>query len=215
MGRLLIFTWIRSSLCPYLFSALVIVTTQHFVPKPLWRYLVFTSTALLKLMKCQTVEISSSKGLISFIAVTIMQEIHLLHLPSLQKSAKYIICLGKPKKLSLHNFALVLLSCLKFSLFCLQRDLLLCSDWDWRQQEKWILQEVTGQCLLWNHHHVLKLIQYSLFSPSYLLQPGGKGARPPEAYCIISSVACFGLFSKVSQPDVSERGKRCSCRFIS
>lgn len=30
------------------------------------------------------------------------------------------------------------------------------------------------------------------------LQPGGKGARPPEAYCIISSLACFGLFSKVS-----------------
>lgn len=30
------------------------------------------------------------------------------------------------------------------------------------------------------------------------LQPGGKGARPPEAYCIISSVACFGLFSKVN-----------------
>ncbi|TNN42986.1 DENN domain-containing protein 2D [Liparis tanakae] len=29
------------------------------------------------------------------------------------------------------------------------------------------------------------------------LLPGGKGARPPEAYCIISSVACFGLFSKV------------------
>ncbi|XP_075951627.1 DENN/MADD domain containing 2Da isoform X2 [Anarhichas minor] len=29
------------------------------------------------------------------------------------------------------------------------------------------------------------------------LLPGGKGARPPEAYCIISSVACFGLFSKI------------------
>ncbi|XP_056278387.1 DENN domain-containing protein 2D-like isoform X2 [Pseudoliparis swirei] len=29
------------------------------------------------------------------------------------------------------------------------------------------------------------------------LLPGGKGARPPEAYCIISSMACFGLFSKI------------------
>ncbi|XP_067384330.1 DENN/MADD domain containing 2Da isoform X2 [Channa argus] len=29
------------------------------------------------------------------------------------------------------------------------------------------------------------------------LLPGGKGARPPEAYCIISSVASFGLFSKI------------------
>lgn len=29
-------------------------------------------------------------------------------------------------------------------------------------------------------------------------QPTGRGARPPEAYCIISRVACFGLFSKVS-----------------
>ncbi|XP_055021605.1 DENN domain-containing protein 2D isoform X2 [Boleophthalmus pectinirostris] len=29
------------------------------------------------------------------------------------------------------------------------------------------------------------------------LLPGGKGARPPEAYCIISRVACFGLFSKI------------------
>ncbi|CAJ1055243.1 DENN domain-containing protein 2D-like isoform X2 [Xyrichtys novacula] len=29
------------------------------------------------------------------------------------------------------------------------------------------------------------------------LLPGGRGARPPEAYCIISSVACFGLFSKI------------------
>ncbi|XP_044068802.1 DENN domain-containing protein 2D-like isoform X3 [Siniperca chuatsi] len=29
------------------------------------------------------------------------------------------------------------------------------------------------------------------------LLPGGKGARPPEAYCIISSAACFGLFSKI------------------
>ncbi|XP_040008861.1 DENN domain-containing protein 2D-like isoform X3 [Xiphias gladius] len=29
------------------------------------------------------------------------------------------------------------------------------------------------------------------------LLPGGKGARPPEAYCIISSLACFGLFSKI------------------
>ncbi|XP_035378018.1 DENN/MADD domain containing 2Da isoform X2 [Electrophorus electricus] len=29
------------------------------------------------------------------------------------------------------------------------------------------------------------------------LLPHGKGARPPEAYCIISKVACFGLFSKI------------------
>ncbi|XP_058499557.1 DENN domain-containing protein 2D-like isoform X3 [Solea solea] len=29
------------------------------------------------------------------------------------------------------------------------------------------------------------------------LLPGGKGARAPEAYCIISSLACFGLFSKI------------------
>ncbi|XP_029995734.1 DENN/MADD domain containing 2Da isoform X2 [Sphaeramia orbicularis] len=29
------------------------------------------------------------------------------------------------------------------------------------------------------------------------LLPSGKGARPPEAYCIISSTACFGLFSKI------------------
>ncbi|XP_034027551.1 DENN/MADD domain containing 2Da isoform X3 [Thalassophryne amazonica] len=29
------------------------------------------------------------------------------------------------------------------------------------------------------------------------LLPGGKGARPPEAYCIISRLACFGLFSKI------------------
>ncbi|KAM3877812.1 DENN/MADD domain containing 2Db [Diretmus argenteus] len=29
------------------------------------------------------------------------------------------------------------------------------------------------------------------------LLPNGKGARPPEAYCIISKVACFGLFSKI------------------
>uniref|UniRef100_A0A3Q2G897 DENN/MADD domain containing 2Da n=1 Tax=Cyprinodon variegatus TaxID=28743 RepID=A0A3Q2G897_CYPVA len=29
------------------------------------------------------------------------------------------------------------------------------------------------------------------------LLPKGKGARPPEAYCIISSLACFGLFSKI------------------
>ncbi|XP_046881773.1 DENN/MADD domain containing 2Db [Hypomesus transpacificus] len=29
------------------------------------------------------------------------------------------------------------------------------------------------------------------------LLPGGRGARPPEAYCIISRVACFGLFSKI------------------
>ncbi|XP_061758343.1 DENN domain-containing protein 2D-like isoform X4 [Nerophis ophidion] len=29
------------------------------------------------------------------------------------------------------------------------------------------------------------------------LLPGGRGARPPEAYCIISSLACFGLFSEI------------------
>ncbi|XP_068182608.1 DENN/MADD domain containing 2Da isoform X2 [Antennarius striatus] len=29
------------------------------------------------------------------------------------------------------------------------------------------------------------------------LLPEGKGARPPEAYCIISTLACFGLFSKI------------------
>ncbi|XP_013880187.1 DENN/MADD domain containing 2Da [Austrofundulus limnaeus] len=29
------------------------------------------------------------------------------------------------------------------------------------------------------------------------LLPGGKGARPPEAYCIISTLACFGLFSAI------------------
>ncbi|XP_028308928.1 DENN domain-containing protein 2D-like isoform X1 [Gouania willdenowi] len=29
------------------------------------------------------------------------------------------------------------------------------------------------------------------------LLPGGRGARPPEAYCIISKLACFGLFSKI------------------
>ncbi|KAG1946181.1 DENN/MADD domain containing 2Db isoform X1 [Pimephales promelas] len=29
------------------------------------------------------------------------------------------------------------------------------------------------------------------------LLPGGSGARVPEAYCIISRVACFGLFSKI------------------
>uniref|UniRef100_A0A674DRR9 DENN/MADD domain containing 2Db n=1 Tax=Salmo trutta TaxID=8032 RepID=A0A674DRR9_SALTR len=29
------------------------------------------------------------------------------------------------------------------------------------------------------------------------LLPRGKGARAPEAYCIISRVACFGLFSKI------------------
>ncbi|XP_072222781.1 DENN domain-containing protein 2D-like isoform X2 [Leuresthes tenuis] len=29
------------------------------------------------------------------------------------------------------------------------------------------------------------------------LLPGGNGARPPEAYCIISTLACFGLFSKI------------------
>ncbi|KPP80266.1 DENN domain-containing protein 2D-like [Scleropages formosus] len=30
------------------------------------------------------------------------------------------------------------------------------------------------------------------------LLPQGKGARSPEAYCIISQLACFGLFSKIS-----------------
>ncbi|KAL1021276.1 hypothetical protein UPYG_G00011080 [Umbra pygmaea] len=29
------------------------------------------------------------------------------------------------------------------------------------------------------------------------LLPHGNGARPPEAYCIISKLACFGLFSKI------------------
>ncbi|KAF5881000.1 DENN domain-containing protein 2D-like, partial [Clarias magur] len=29
------------------------------------------------------------------------------------------------------------------------------------------------------------------------LLPLGKGARPPEAYCIISTLACFSLFSKI------------------
>ncbi|CDQ60451.1 unnamed protein product [Oncorhynchus mykiss] len=29
------------------------------------------------------------------------------------------------------------------------------------------------------------------------LLPHGKGARPPEAFCIISRLACFGLFSKI------------------
>ncbi|XP_058230001.1 DENN/MADD domain containing 2Db [Hemibagrus wyckioides] len=29
------------------------------------------------------------------------------------------------------------------------------------------------------------------------LLPVGKGARPPEAYCIISTLACFSLFSKI------------------
>ncbi|KAM4611003.1 DENN domain-containing protein 2D-like [Polymixia lowei] len=29
------------------------------------------------------------------------------------------------------------------------------------------------------------------------LLPKGNGARPPEAYCIISRLACFGLFSKI------------------
>ncbi|XP_029912638.1 DENN/MADD domain containing 2Da isoform X2 [Myripristis murdjan] len=29
------------------------------------------------------------------------------------------------------------------------------------------------------------------------LLPNGNGARPPEAYCIISRLACFGLFSKI------------------
>uniref|UniRef100_A0AAY4C3S1 UDENN domain-containing protein n=1 Tax=Denticeps clupeoides TaxID=299321 RepID=A0AAY4C3S1_9TELE len=29
------------------------------------------------------------------------------------------------------------------------------------------------------------------------LLPSGRGARPPEAYCIISRLACFGLFSKI------------------
>uniref|UniRef100_A0A8C4ZBQ7 DENN/MADD domain containing 2Db n=1 Tax=Gadus morhua TaxID=8049 RepID=A0A8C4ZBQ7_GADMO len=29
------------------------------------------------------------------------------------------------------------------------------------------------------------------------LLPHGRGKRPPEAYCIVSQVACFGLFSKI------------------
>ncbi|CAL8379122.1 unnamed protein product [Boreogadus saida] len=29
------------------------------------------------------------------------------------------------------------------------------------------------------------------------LLPHGRGKRPPEAYCIVSKVACFGLFSKI------------------
>ncbi|XP_076857225.1 DENN/MADD domain containing 2Db [Brachyhypopomus gauderio] len=38
------------------------------------------------------------------------------------------------------------------------------------------------------------------------LLPHGKGARPPEAYCIISRVACFGLFSKIFD-EVEKRGQ--------
>ncbi|XP_065104458.1 DENN/MADD domain containing 2Da isoform X2 [Paramisgurnus dabryanus] len=38
------------------------------------------------------------------------------------------------------------------------------------------------------------------------LLPDGKGARPPEAYCIISNVACFGLFSKIFD-EVEQRRK--------
>ncbi|XP_051509717.1 DENN domain-containing protein 2D-like isoform X1 [Myxocyprinus asiaticus] len=38
------------------------------------------------------------------------------------------------------------------------------------------------------------------------LLPDGKGARPPEAYCIISNLACFGLFSKIFD-EVEQRRK--------
>ncbi|XP_056319949.1 DENN/MADD domain containing 2Da isoform X1 [Danio aesculapii] len=38
------------------------------------------------------------------------------------------------------------------------------------------------------------------------LLPDGKGARLPEAYCIISNVACFGLFSKIFD-EVEQRRK--------
>ncbi|KAA0714292.1 DENN domain-containing protein 2D [Triplophysa tibetana] len=38
------------------------------------------------------------------------------------------------------------------------------------------------------------------------LLPYGKGARPPEAYCIISNVACFGLFSNILD-EVEKRRK--------
>ncbi|KAK7136182.1 hypothetical protein R3I94_014739 [Phoxinus phoxinus] len=38
------------------------------------------------------------------------------------------------------------------------------------------------------------------------LLPYGKGARLPEAYCIISNVACFGLFSKIFD-EVEQRRK--------
>ncbi|XP_066527386.1 DENN/MADD domain containing 2Db isoform X2 [Hoplias malabaricus] len=39
------------------------------------------------------------------------------------------------------------------------------------------------------------------------LLPDGKGARPPEAYCIISRLACFGLFSKIFD-EVEKRRKK-------
>ncbi|KAF4110224.1 hypothetical protein G5714_009476 [Onychostoma macrolepis] len=38
------------------------------------------------------------------------------------------------------------------------------------------------------------------------LLPDGKGARLPEAYCIISNLACFGLFSKIFD-EVEQRRK--------
>ncbi|XP_051524176.1 DENN/MADD domain containing 2Da isoform X2 [Myxocyprinus asiaticus] len=38
------------------------------------------------------------------------------------------------------------------------------------------------------------------------LLPDGKGARPPEAYCVISNLACFGLFSKIFD-EVEQRRK--------
>ncbi|XP_066500983.1 DENN/MADD domain containing 2Da isoform X2 [Hoplias malabaricus] len=39
------------------------------------------------------------------------------------------------------------------------------------------------------------------------LLPDGNGARPPEAYCIISKLACFGLFSKIFD-EVEKRRKK-------
>ncbi|XP_047463467.1 DENN domain-containing protein 2D-like isoform X2 [Mugil cephalus] len=44
------------------------------------------------------------------------------------------------------------------------------------------------------------------------LLPSGKGARPPEAYCIISTLACFGLFSKIF--DEVERRRQKSMAMI-
>ncbi|XP_051549897.1 DENN domain-containing protein 2D-like isoform X2 [Myxocyprinus asiaticus] len=44
------------------------------------------------------------------------------------------------------------------------------------------------------------------------LLPDGKGARIPEAYCIISRVACFGLFSKIF--DEVEKRRRVSKAMI-
>ncbi|TRY64964.1 hypothetical protein DNTS_024641 [Danionella cerebrum] len=44
------------------------------------------------------------------------------------------------------------------------------------------------------------------------LLPDGKGARLPEAYCIISNLACFGLFSKIF--DEVEQRRRISMAMI-